>query len=78
MKNHLMTFCCLAAIPSLAFATGALENPVSGSTESGIGVISGWHCTATGITVSIDSENFGKAGTGTGNPPNLAFSHTGL
>jgi hypothetical protein len=66
MKNHSLMFCCLAAIPSLSFATGALETPVSGNTESGIGVISGWHCTASNITVSIDGASLGKAGTGTG------------
>lgn len=53
-------------MPDLACALGSLENPVAGSTESGIGVISGWHCTATSIDVMIDGMNLGKAGSGTG------------
>lgn len=56
----------MTAIPSLTFAQGSLENPVAGGTESGIGVISGWHCTASIITVTIDGASLGKAGSGTG------------
>lgn len=66
MKNHQFIFYLIAAIPSLSFAQGALENPVAGSTESGIGVISGWHCTASNITMAIDGASLGKAGNGTG------------
>lgn len=55
----------LSALISPCFAIGSLENPVSGSTESGIGVISGWHCTATSIDVLIDGLSYGKAGSGT-------------
>lgn len=65
MKNHKLLVCLMAAIPSLSFAQGVLENPVAGSTESGIGVISGWHCTATNITATIDGLSLGKAGSGT-------------
>lgn len=36
------------------FAVGSLENPQSGSTQTGIGLVSGWHCSATLITVRID------------------------
>lgn len=53
------------AIPTLSSALGSLENPVAGSTESGIGVISGWHCTANNIEVTIDGASLGKAGSGT-------------
>lgn len=56
----------MLSIPGLSFALGSLENPVAGSTESGIGVISGWHCTATNITATIDGASLGKAGSGTG------------
>ena len=56
----------VAIIPIISHATGFLENPVLGATESGIGVISGWNCTAAEITASIDGVSFGKAGTGTG------------
>ncbi len=55
----------LSAVSLLSFAQGSLENPVAGSTESGIGVISGWHCTATNITATIDGMSLGKAGSGT-------------
>jgi hypothetical protein len=48
----------------LSFAQGYLENPVANSTESGIGVISGWHCTAKEITVFIDGVSQGKSGVG--------------
>jgi hypothetical protein len=66
MKKHNLLVCLMAAIPSLSFAQGSLENPVAGSTESGIGVISGWHCTASDITVTMDGASLGKAGSGTG------------
>lgn len=65
MKNHQLIVCLIAAIPSLTSAQGVLENPVAGSIESGIGVISGWHCTASDITASIDGRPLGKAGSGT-------------
>ena len=53
-------------VPALAFAQeGYLENPQPNATESGIGVISGWHCTAQNITVLIDGNSLGKAGSGT-------------
>ncbi|MBI2784018.1 MAG: hypothetical protein HYX64_08105 [Gammaproteobacteria bacterium] len=51
--------------PALAFAQGYLENPQPYATESGIGVVSGWHCTATDITVTIDGTSLGKSGSGT-------------
>lgn len=35
-------------------AGSSLENPQPGSIESGIGVISGWHCPAAAITIQID------------------------
>lgn len=66
LKNYQLIFCLMAAVPSLSCAQGSLENPVAGSTESGIGVISGWHCTATNITATIDGASLGKAGSGTG------------
>jgi hypothetical protein len=45
--------------------TGALENPAPNGIESGIGVISGWHCTGRVIEFSIDGVNLGRAGSGT-------------
>lgn len=63
--NKLIFSVALMVATPLAFAQGSLENPVSNSTESGIGVISGWHCTATGIAVKIDGMDLGQAGGGT-------------
>ena len=37
-----------------AQAKSSLENPAPGSSQSGISFISGWKCTASGITASID------------------------
>ena len=48
-----------------ALATGNLENPRNGATESGIAAITGWHCTARTIELSIDGIVLGNAGTGT-------------
>ena len=62
----------LLAILALSAATswsqspqGTLEVPAPDSTQSGIGAISGWHCSAGRIEISID-----------GGPLMLAGSHT--
>lgn len=44
----------LAAAPAAALAAGTLENPPTGATVSGIGLVSGWHCTATRVEIEID------------------------
>src|SRR4029434_8921883 len=46
-------------------AQGVLEIPAPNSTQTGIGVISGWHCSANRIEIVID-----------GGAPLLAGSHT--
>lgn len=51
-------------LPLAAFAQGNLENPQPGSIESGVGLVSGWHCTAKEIVVSIDGVSLGKSGVG--------------
>lgn len=43
------------------FAQGSLENPANNSTESGIGIISGWHCSATKVEAFIDGKTAGFA-----------------
>lgn len=48
-----------------AFAQGALENPAAFGSESGIGIISGYHCTAKNIAFKINGLDVGKAGAGT-------------
>jgi hypothetical protein len=64
MNKLILAATLVAGIP-LSFAEGLLEIPVVDSTESGIGVISGWHCTATRIDIIIDRLSAGKAGSGT-------------
>lgn len=44
---------------------GALGTPAAGSVVSGVGVISGYHCTSKDIEVFIDGISIGKAGAGT-------------
>lgn len=65
MKTLTIAFALLFLSIHDVFAVGSLENPAAGSIESGIGIISGWHCTASNITVTVDGANYGKAGTGT-------------
>ena len=43
--------CCPAA-----WGQGMLENPASNSSQSGIGTISGWYCTANTIEAVIDDH----------------------
>ncbi len=42
--------CCLS---SLAMAQGALENPQPDAFESGIGIISGWHCVGPKVEIEF-------------------------
>lgn len=42
-------------LPRPLWAQGTLENPQPGSFQSGIGIVSGWKCTAGTITVTFDS-----------------------
>src|SRR5262245_12505220 len=53
-------------LPQLLWAQvqGILENPQPGSFQSGIGVISGWVCTASQITIELDGVTY-QAGYGT-------------
>lgn len=43
-----------AFVTSAALAAGNLEVPAPGSTQSGVDAISGWHCTASKIEITID------------------------
>jgi hypothetical protein len=68
MRNGVRT--TLAAVLVLllaggAHATGNLENPQNGATESGIAAITGWHCTARTIELRMDGAVLGNAGMGT-------------
>ncbi len=45
----------LLAVSSSAFGQGNLENPTSNSIQqSGLGIISGWHCQATTIEIVVN------------------------
>lgn len=46
---------CAGFATGSAFAAGAIENPQPDATESGIGVISGWNCQASAITIQVDN-----------------------
>lgn len=50
----------IALLPIIASAQGAIENPTANSTESGVGIISGWHCKATKVDASIDGKPVGS------------------
>ncbi len=60
--------CAGLLVAPAAGAIGFLENPAHGAAASGIGVISGWHCTATRIELQIDSDAPLRAGQGTTRP----------
>jgi hypothetical protein len=51
-------------MPLVVAAQGYLENPQPMAYESGINIVSGWHCTAREITVFIDGVSLGKSGVG--------------
>lgn len=48
------------ANPTPGWAVGYLENPTPAATESGIGVLSGWHCSASVIEAVIDGVSLGR------------------
>jgi hypothetical protein len=69
-KKHAMSLKKISAlllgfVSVTAWAQAALENPAANSTESGIGIISGFHCSAKNISFKLNGQDIGKAGTGT-------------
>ena len=60
-----MAVAVLYAGPALAQQPGFLENPADFSNESGIGVVSGFHCTAQVIAVQFDDRDLIEAASGT-------------
>src|SRR3981189_344938 len=48
-----------------AHAAGMIETPAVDETASGIGTVSGWHCTARAVTLSVDGTTPVAAATGT-------------
>jgi hypothetical protein len=67
-RQRLAIACAGLVLAPAAGALGFLENPAHGAAASGIGVISGWHCTARVIELQIDSEPPLRAGMGTTRP----------
>lgn len=61
--RQLIAAACL--LPTLAIAAGRLENPQDNGRESGIGVISGWHCSASKIDIEFDGAITSPAAYGT-------------
>ena len=53
------------ALPFAGHAAGLLENPSPATAVSGIGVISGWHCTASKVEIEFDGGARLLAGGGT-------------
>lgn len=56
---------CAALVPAVSAAAGYLENPQPGGRESGIGVVSGWHCNAGKIEIELDGAKALAAAYGT-------------
>src|SRR5262245_45581869 len=54
--------------PRSSWAQGVLENPLPGSTQSGIHLVSGWKCTSGIITVQFDDLPPEQAASGTSRP----------
>jgi hypothetical protein len=65
MQTRLVKALFLAMLTPCAWAQGFIENPVNLGTESGVGVISGFHCTSRDISFRINGSSIGKAGSGT-------------
>jgi hypothetical protein len=65
LRNALIAL--LVALPTAATtrAQGWLEVPSPGSSQSGIGAISGWHCSAKRVEIVIDNQPPLLAGSGT-------------
>ena len=59
-----LALACLA-LPAAAIAAGALENPQPGGRESGVGIVSGWHCGAGRIDIEFDGTRTYVAAYGT-------------
>lgn len=71
----------LTTVGSAYAQSYSFDNPVDGSVESGIGVISGWHCTASAVRIEIDGNDIGNAGSGTrmlGTSPVCGHPDTGF
>lgn len=52
-------------VSTVVVAQGNLENPIANTADSGVAVISGWHCDAAEIEILVDGVSLGLAGMGT-------------
>ena len=81
MKANFSLALLLAFAALRAHALGYLEIPESKSPQTGIGVIAGWHCTASRIEVQIDEQDPLVAASGTARSDTAAVcgrSNTGF
>lgn len=53
-------------VSAVGHAQGYLENPAQNSIESGVGLISGFHCSASTVEIRIDGRSIGNASVGSG------------
>lgn len=51
---HAITIWTFLGLPIPAWGQGVLENPQPQASESGVGVVSGWHCDADVIEIQFD------------------------
>lgn len=58
-------FAALSAGSSARAALGVLENPADGSYASGVGLVSGWVCDASSVSVVVDGSHVLEASYGT-------------
>lgn len=65
IKNIIFSLACMVSGANAQSTVGTLGTPPDGSTVSGVGVISGYHCSSKDIEVFIDGVSLGKAGAGT-------------
>lgn len=56
-----MLFLLVCCLPSLLWAQAALENPQEDTVQSGVGIISGWKCTANRVEV-VSTVYVGRKG----------------
>lgn len=58
-------------LPATSLVLGVLENPSSGSSQSGVNVVSGWFCAAERIEIEIDGVTLLPAAYGTERPDTM-------
>lgn len=75
-KINLIFIPFLFSYPLMSFGQGYLENPVSGSTESGISSIRGWRCNVKKVTAVIDDAAVGSTPVGETRPGTESYCGT--